>query len=129
MLDVPFDVFREAAAEETPRPEDWSANISCRCGADPDGVRKAVDMLMSANWNEIFDCMFEGKEAIAMPTDPFQTLPADALKATPAEVDDCCIAKVYPSIAQTPADCCVETPECAECHFSCPIAANWHWIM
>ena len=48
VLDVPFDVFREAAAEETPRPEDWSANISCRCGADPQGVRKAVDMLMAA---------------------------------------------------------------------------------
>ena len=48
VLDVPFDVFREAAAEETPRPEDWSANISCRCGADPEGVRKAVDMLMAA---------------------------------------------------------------------------------
>jgi acetolactate synthase-1/2/3 large subunit len=48
VLDVPFDVFREAAAEETPRPEDWNANISCRCGADPEGVRKAADMLMSA---------------------------------------------------------------------------------
>jgi acetolactate synthase-1/2/3 large subunit len=48
VLDVPFDVFREAAAEETPRPEDWSANISCRCGADPEGVHKAVDMLMAA---------------------------------------------------------------------------------
>jgi len=48
VLDVPFDVFREAAAEETPRPEDWSANISCRCGADPEGVRQAVDMLMAA---------------------------------------------------------------------------------
>src|SRR6202035_3095870 len=49
VLDVPFDVFLEAAAEETPRPEDWNANISCRCGADPDGVKKAVDMLMAAS--------------------------------------------------------------------------------
>ncbi len=48
VLDVPFDVFLEAAAEETPRPEDWSANISCRCGADPDGVTKAVDLLLAA---------------------------------------------------------------------------------
>src|SRR6516165_1864477 len=48
VLDVPFDVFREAAAEETPKPEEWSANISCRCGADPEGVVKAVDMLLSA---------------------------------------------------------------------------------
>ncbi len=48
VLDVPFDVFKEAAAEETPRPEEWNANISCRCGADPDGVKKAVGMLRAA---------------------------------------------------------------------------------
>ena len=48
VLDVPFDVFLEAAAEETPRPEEWSANISSRCGADPEGVVKAVDMLLAA---------------------------------------------------------------------------------
>jgi acetolactate synthase-1/2/3 large subunit len=48
VLDVPFDVFMEAAAEEAPKPEEWSANISCRCGADPDGVVKAVDMLLGA---------------------------------------------------------------------------------
>src|ERR1700686_2629521 len=48
VLDVPFDVFREAAAEETPKPEEWSANISCRCGADPEGVETAVDMLLAA---------------------------------------------------------------------------------
>ncbi len=48
VLDVPFDVFREAAAEETPKPQEWSANISCRCGADPEGVTKAVDMLLAA---------------------------------------------------------------------------------
>jgi len=29
-----------SAAEETPKPEEWSANISSRCGADPDGVKK-----------------------------------------------------------------------------------------
>lgn len=48
VLDVPFDVFLEAAAEEAPRPEEWSANISSRCGADPEGVTKAVDMLLRA---------------------------------------------------------------------------------
>ena len=37
VLDVPFDVFMEAAAEEAPKPEEWSANISSRCGADPEG--------------------------------------------------------------------------------------------
>src|SRR5215813_706379 len=48
VLDVPFDIFKEAAAEETPKPEEWNANISCRCGADPDVVKKAVDMLLAA---------------------------------------------------------------------------------
>src|SRR6202165_251058 len=48
VLDVPFDIFKEAAAEETPKPQDWNANISCRCGADPDGVKKTVDMLLAA---------------------------------------------------------------------------------
>lgn len=48
VLDMPFDIFKEDTGETTPRPEDWSANISCRCGADPDGVRKAVDMLLAA---------------------------------------------------------------------------------
>jgi acetolactate synthase-1/2/3 large subunit len=48
VLDVPFDVFLEAAAAEAPKPKEWNANISCRCGADPDGVVKAADMLLSA---------------------------------------------------------------------------------
>jgi acetolactate synthase I/II/III large subunit len=48
VLDVPFDIFKEAAAEETPRPEEWNANISSRCGADPDGVKTAAGMLLSA---------------------------------------------------------------------------------
>ncbi|MCA6119612.1 thiamine pyrophosphate-binding protein [Bradyrhizobium sp. WSM 1738] len=48
VLDVPFDVFMESAAEEAPKAIEWNANISCRCGADPEGVVKAVDMLLNA---------------------------------------------------------------------------------
>ena len=48
VLDVPFDIFNEPINEPTPKPEDWDANITCRCGADPEGVRKAADMLMKA---------------------------------------------------------------------------------
>src|ERR1700746_3288285 len=48
VLDVPFDVFMESAAEEAPNAQSWNANISSRCGADPEGVAKAVDMLLSA---------------------------------------------------------------------------------
>jgi acetolactate synthase-1/2/3 large subunit len=47
VLDVPFDIFKEGA-EQAPDATDWNANISCRCGADPDGVAKAVDMLLAA---------------------------------------------------------------------------------
>lgn len=48
VLDVPFDIFNEPMLEDTPRAGDWNANISCRCGADPEGVRKAADMLLAA---------------------------------------------------------------------------------
>jgi acetolactate synthase I/II/III large subunit len=48
VLDVPFDIFKEAAATETPDPEAWTANISSRCGAEPEAVEKAVDMLLEA---------------------------------------------------------------------------------
>src|SRR5579863_5958517 len=48
VLDVPFDVFMESAAEEAPNALAWNANISSRCGADPEGVVKAVDMLLAA---------------------------------------------------------------------------------
>lgn len=48
VLDVPFDIFKEAASAEPPQALAWNANISSRFGADPDGVVKAVDMLLGA---------------------------------------------------------------------------------
>src|ERR1700726_1583879 len=48
VLDVPFDVFMESAAQEAPNAHAWNGNISSRCGADPEGVVKAVDMLLGA---------------------------------------------------------------------------------
>ena len=48
VVDMPFDIFKEDTGAETPDPEAWSANISCKCGADPEGVRKTVDMLLAA---------------------------------------------------------------------------------
>jgi len=48
VLDVPFDIFKEASTSEPPRPEEWNDNISSRAGADPEGVSKAVDMLLKA---------------------------------------------------------------------------------
>jgi acetolactate synthase-1/2/3 large subunit len=54
VLDVPYDVFMEQAAEEAPKAADWNANISSRCGADPEGVVKAVDMLLGAERPVLF---------------------------------------------------------------------------
>jgi acetolactate synthase-1/2/3 large subunit len=48
VLDVPFDIFKEAATTDPVLPEEWNANISCRCGGDPAGVAKAVNMLLAA---------------------------------------------------------------------------------
>jgi acetolactate synthase-1/2/3 large subunit len=47
VVDVPFDIFKEEAGD-TPDPRDWSAGISCRCGADPEGVATAADMLIGS---------------------------------------------------------------------------------
>jgi acetolactate synthase-1/2/3 large subunit len=48
VLDVPFDIFKEEAEVDMPRAADWNQNISSRCGADPDGLRRAVDLLLGA---------------------------------------------------------------------------------
>ncbi len=48
VLDVPFDIFKEEADVEMPCAADWNANITSRCGADPDGLRRAVDLLLGA---------------------------------------------------------------------------------
>src|SRR6516162_4556503 len=47
VLDVPVDIFKEEAGE-TPDAREWSANIACRCGADPEVVAKAAEMLIAA---------------------------------------------------------------------------------
>ena len=41
VLDLPFD--------DAPDLRESSANISCRCGADPEGVAKAADMLRACH--------------------------------------------------------------------------------
>jgi len=54
VLDVPFDIFKEDTGAETPDPQGWAGNISCRAGADPEGVEKAVRLLMQAERPVIF---------------------------------------------------------------------------
>ncbi|MEZ5729223.1 MAG: thiamine pyrophosphate-binding protein [Burkholderiaceae bacterium] len=48
VLDVPFDIFKEPVGEPTPDAQAWNANISSRCGADPQGVEKTLDLLLAA---------------------------------------------------------------------------------
>ncbi len=48
VLDVPFDIFKEETDLQMPQAAEWDANINCRCGADSEGLRRAVDMLLAA---------------------------------------------------------------------------------
>ncbi len=48
VLDVPFDIFKEETDAVTPDPKDWVENISCRAGADPESVDKALTLLLAA---------------------------------------------------------------------------------
>lgn len=48
VVDVPFDIFKEETGEDTPDPKEWTNNISCKAGADPEGVEMAAKMLMEA---------------------------------------------------------------------------------
>src|SRR6201747_2752762 len=47
-LGVSFDLFLESAAEEAPSAHDGNGTISSSGGADPEGIVKAVDMLLGA---------------------------------------------------------------------------------
>jgi len=47
-LDVPFNVFKEAADEDVVEPGEWRGGISSRSGGDPDDIRRAVELLRSA---------------------------------------------------------------------------------
>ena len=41
VLDVPFDIFKEDTGAAAPDARGWAGNISCRAGADPEGVARA----------------------------------------------------------------------------------------
>ena len=47
-LDVPFNVFKEAADEDVVEPGEWRGGISSRSGGDPADIRRAVELLRSA---------------------------------------------------------------------------------
>ena len=47
-LDVPFNVFKEAADEDVGEPGEWRGGISSRSGGDPADIRRAVELLRRA---------------------------------------------------------------------------------
>src|SRR5690606_26965049 len=47
-LDVPFDLFKEPCGEGTPLPQAWSAGLDCRAGASPEGLARALELLLAA---------------------------------------------------------------------------------
>jgi hypothetical protein len=83
------------------------------CSCDVKNLNPGIDMLMLANWNEIFDRMYEAKEA---PKE--REAEAEVAPKTPTLAP-----VVEPPSAPTPTVAEVE-PAC----FECPIARNWHWI-
>lgn len=48
VMDVPFDIFKEETTDQTPDPDSWTANISCRAGADDLSIAKTLKMLLAA---------------------------------------------------------------------------------
>lgn len=47
-LDVPFDLFVEAADVEVPDPESWRAGITSRSGGSPEAIARTLDLLAHA---------------------------------------------------------------------------------
>jgi acetolactate synthase-1/2/3 large subunit len=92
VLDVPFDIFKEDTGAETPDPRGWVENISCKPGADPEGVEKAAKLLMEAKRPVIFvgsGCRFgEASKRLLKLAEKYQ-IPvagsASGLGAIPAE--------------------------------------------
>ena len=92
VLDVPFDIFKESTGAETPDPRAWVEGISCKAGADPEGVEKAAKMLMEAERPVIFvgsGCRFgEASRRLMELAETFQipvAASATGLGALPAE--------------------------------------------
>ncbi len=53
-LDVPFNLFKEAADVDLPEPGQWRRGISSRSGGDPDVVRQVFELLRAARRPLIF---------------------------------------------------------------------------
>ena len=53
-LDVPFNVFKEPAEADLPEPGAWREGISSRSGGEPEAIRRAVELLRSAQRPLVF---------------------------------------------------------------------------
>lgn len=98
-------VLCSLSGEEIEDKLSFVAEFLCKgCSCDVKNLNPGVDMLLMANWNEIFDGMFEHKEAAPEPKRPPVAAP----------------------VTETPARALEEPP--APVCFECPIARNWPWI-
>ncbi len=82
------------------------------CSCDVKNLNPGIDMLMAANWNEIFDSMYESKGA-------------------PPKEPEAAVAPKTPSLAPVVEPARTPTPpavEAAPVCFECPLAKNWLWI-
>lgn len=103
-------VLCSLSGEEIDDKLSFATEFLCKgCSCDVKNLNPGIDMLMAANWNEIFDRMYEEKEA----PQPREREAVDAPK-TPT---------LAPVVEPPPSVDPVE-PVC----FECPIARNWHWI-
>ncbi len=95
------------------------AEFLCKgCSCDVKKLNPGIDMLMLANWNEIFESLYEKKEAAPPPT----AAPMVAPKETPT------VTPQTPPVVEPPAAPEPSVVEEAPVCFECPIARNWHWI-
>jgi hypothetical protein len=83
------------------------------CSCDVKKLNPGIDMLLAADWNEIFDRMYEAKAA-PMPRER-----------------DAEVAPKTPTLAPVAAPPSAPTPTVVEVErvcIECPLARNWHWI-
>jgi hypothetical protein len=102
-------VLCSLSGEEIDDKLSFVAEFLCKgCSCDVKKLNPGIDMLMLANWNEIFETLYEKKNVapVLMETPGPQTSSA----AEPPNVST-------PTIVE-------EAPVC----FECPLARNWHWI-
>lgn len=104
-----------------------TTSFLCRsCSCEIKAANPGVDLLLAANWNEIVDRMFEGKEALPMPSATYATLPQ---RLAPANTE--AAREETPSVAPTPSQEPAPSPVIEADPTQTPCGCNlqlWLWI-